>query len=169
MHLLNSCRPPRPLPPGRLLVVISVKRMSRRWGHSTARRIRSIEKIQLIGTRTRDLPTCSMVHQPTTLPRAPSTSPSVSKIQSNFLTWHIFYFCLNTFRRRYKEASSKFDFFLFFLSNSATNLSQIAEEASTITFLIPVEWLYWMLCQKPLSINAFYQILQSPFSHRGNK
>jgi hypothetical protein len=33
-------------------------------------RIRSIEKIHLIGTRTRDLPACSIVPQPITLPRA---------------------------------------------------------------------------------------------------
>jgi hypothetical protein len=36
-----------------------------------AGRIRYIEKIHLIGTRIRDLPTCSIVPQPTTLPRAP--------------------------------------------------------------------------------------------------
>jgi hypothetical protein len=29
------------------------------------------EKFHLIGTRTRDLPACSIVPQPTTLPRAP--------------------------------------------------------------------------------------------------
>jgi hypothetical protein len=32
-----------------------------------AERIRSIEKIHLIGFRTRDLPACSIVPQPTTL------------------------------------------------------------------------------------------------------
>jgi hypothetical protein len=36
-----------------------------------AGRIKSIEKIHLIGTRIRDLPACSIVPQPTTLPRAP--------------------------------------------------------------------------------------------------
>jgi hypothetical protein len=36
-----------------------------------AGRIRSIEKIHLIGTRTRDRPACSIVPQPITLPRAP--------------------------------------------------------------------------------------------------
>jgi hypothetical protein len=30
-----------------------------------------LKKIHLIGTRTRDLPVCSIVPQPTTLPRAP--------------------------------------------------------------------------------------------------
>jgi hypothetical protein len=46
--------------------------MSRPQGHSAAGRIRSIEKSnELIGKRTRDLPACSRVPQPTTLPRAP--------------------------------------------------------------------------------------------------
>jgi hypothetical protein len=39
-------------------------------GHSAARRTRSIEKIHLIGTRSRNLLACSTVPQPTTLPRA---------------------------------------------------------------------------------------------------
>jgi hypothetical protein len=40
-------------------------------GHSAAGRIRSNEKSDnLIGNRIRDLPTCSIVPQPTTLPRA---------------------------------------------------------------------------------------------------
>jgi hypothetical protein len=40
-------------------------------GHSALGWIRSIEKIHLIGTRTCDLPACSMVPKRTTLPRAP--------------------------------------------------------------------------------------------------
>jgi hypothetical protein len=55
-----------PLPPGRFLVLISVR------GHSRTRWIRWLEKlIDLIGNRTSDLPACSIVPQPTTLPRAP--------------------------------------------------------------------------------------------------
>jgi hypothetical protein len=38
----------RPLPSGRFLVLISVKRPSRPQGYSAARRIRSIENIHLI-------------------------------------------------------------------------------------------------------------------------
>jgi hypothetical protein len=34
------------------------------------------KRIHLIGTRTRDLPTCSIVPQPTTLPRGNNNSPS---------------------------------------------------------------------------------------------
>jgi hypothetical protein len=53
----------------RFLVLISV---SRPQGHSAAGRFRSIEKANdFIGTRTRGLPACSIVPQPTTLPRAP--------------------------------------------------------------------------------------------------
>jgi hypothetical protein len=50
--------------PGRLL--------SRPQGHSAVGNIRSIEKSSdLIGTRTHDLLICSIVPQPTTLPRVP--------------------------------------------------------------------------------------------------
>jgi hypothetical protein len=62
----------RRLLPGRFLILISVKRLSRPQGHSAVGRIRSIDKSSdLIGNRTRDLPACSIVPQPTTLPRAP--------------------------------------------------------------------------------------------------
>jgi hypothetical protein len=48
------------------------QRQSRPQGHSAAGRIRSIEKsIDLIRNRTRDIPACSIVPQPTSLPRAP--------------------------------------------------------------------------------------------------
>jgi hypothetical protein len=49
------------------------QRLSRPQGHSAAGRIRSIEKSSdLIGNRTRDLPACSIVPQPTALPRVES-------------------------------------------------------------------------------------------------
>jgi hypothetical protein len=55
---LSVTRAGRPLPPGRFRVLISG-------------RIRSIEKSNdLIGNRTLDLPACSIVPRPTTLPRA---------------------------------------------------------------------------------------------------
>jgi hypothetical protein len=46
-------------------------RLSRPQGHSAAGRVRSIEKSNDIENRTRDVPACSIVPQPTTLPRAP--------------------------------------------------------------------------------------------------
>jgi hypothetical protein len=49
--------------------------LSRPQGHSAVGRIMSIEKSNdLIGNRTRDLPACSIVPQPTTLPRAPDSN-----------------------------------------------------------------------------------------------
>jgi hypothetical protein len=66
---LAALRAGRPLPPLRFLILISVRVEPK--GHSGAGRIRSIEKSKhVIGNRTRDIPPCSVVHQPTTLPRA---------------------------------------------------------------------------------------------------
>jgi hypothetical protein len=55
------------LPPGKFLVLIS----ARPQGYITAGRIKSIEKSNdFIWNPTSDLPACSIVPQPTTLPRA---------------------------------------------------------------------------------------------------
>jgi hypothetical protein len=61
-----------PFTPGRFLVLISVKMLSRPQGHSAAGRFTSTEKSNDIANRTRDLPVCSIVPQPTALPRTPS-------------------------------------------------------------------------------------------------
>jgi hypothetical protein len=62
-----------PLPPGRFLVLISVKRLSPPQGHSAVGRIRSTEKSKaLSGNWTRDLPACSIVPQPTMLLHSPT-------------------------------------------------------------------------------------------------
>jgi hypothetical protein len=58
----------RPLPPGRFLILISVRIDPR--AKVLLDELGKL-KIHLIGTRTRDLPACSIVPQPTTLPRAP--------------------------------------------------------------------------------------------------
>jgi hypothetical protein len=74
---------PRPpfLPPGRFLVLISVKRLSRLQGHSAAGRIRSNEKSKdLIGNRSRCFPASSIVSQPTTLPYAPVSRQDCDEI-----------------------------------------------------------------------------------------
>jgi hypothetical protein len=49
--------------------------MSRPLGHSAAGRIRSIEKSNDIGNRTRDFPACSIVPQAIMLPHAPLQCP----------------------------------------------------------------------------------------------
>jgi hypothetical protein len=60
----------RPLSPRKIPGTQFRSRLSRPQGHSAAGRIRSIEKSNdLIGNQTRDLPACSIVPQPTTLPR----------------------------------------------------------------------------------------------------
>jgi hypothetical protein len=64
--------------------------------HRATERIRSIEKSNdLIGIRTRDLPACSIVPQPTTLPRAPTESGRLRlnsiptlKFKMNFIKQH---------------------------------------------------------------------------------
>jgi hypothetical protein len=62
----------RSLPPRKIPGTHLCWRLSRLQGHSAAGKIRSIEKCNgLIGNATRDLPACSVVPQPTTLPGAP--------------------------------------------------------------------------------------------------
>jgi hypothetical protein len=66
LSALSACRP---LPPGRFPVLISV----RGWVDPRAilqlEGLGKLKKSNDIGTRTRDLPACSIVPQPTTLPR----------------------------------------------------------------------------------------------------
>jgi hypothetical protein len=63
---LSALRVGRPLPPGRFVVLISV-----REAESNPGRVRSIgEHSELIGNRTRDPAACSIVPQPTTVPRS---------------------------------------------------------------------------------------------------
>jgi hypothetical protein len=66
---LSAPRAGRPLPPRKIPSTLICWRLSRLQGHSAGGRIRSIEKSNdFIGIRTRDLPACSIVPQPTTLP-----------------------------------------------------------------------------------------------------
>jgi len=61
------------LPSGNIPGTHFCYRLSQPQGHSAAGRIMSMKNSNdTIGNRTRDLPTCSVVPQPTALPRAPS-------------------------------------------------------------------------------------------------
>jgi hypothetical protein len=63
----RTCRPP--FTPWKMLATHFCYRLSRFQGHSAAGRAGSIENPNdLIGNRTRDLPTCSIVSQQTPLP-----------------------------------------------------------------------------------------------------
>jgi hypothetical protein len=105
-----GCQPRVPAvlyPTGRILVLIFVRGSVDPQGHSVAGRIRSIEKSNdLIGIWTQDLPACSIVPQPTMLPRAPNfletlkyvvcRSVNLWKTQTttnadNFTLWSLFY------------------------------------------------------------------------------
>jgi hypothetical protein len=67
---MSALRAGRPLPPRKIPGTHFCYKLSRPQGHSAAGRIRSTENSNdFIWNRTRDLPACSIVSQPTTLPR----------------------------------------------------------------------------------------------------
>jgi hypothetical protein len=68
---LSALRTGRPLPPGRFLILISVRDRVDPKAHSATRRIRWIENFNdLIGNRSSELPVSSIVPPTNTLPRA---------------------------------------------------------------------------------------------------
>jgi hypothetical protein len=72
MTVRSALRAGRPLPPRKIPDTHFCLRLSRPQGHTAPGRIRSTEKSNdLIGNPTRDRLACSIVPQPTMLPRAP--------------------------------------------------------------------------------------------------
>ena len=69
---LSALRTGHLYPPGNIPGTHFYQRLSQPQGHSAAGRIMSMKNVNdTIGNRTRDLPTCSAVPQPTAPPRAP--------------------------------------------------------------------------------------------------
>jgi hypothetical protein len=69
---LSALRVGHFLPPGRFLVLISVRGWVDPRGIVQLERLGKLKKSTSSGTRTGDLPACSLVLHPTTLPRAPN-------------------------------------------------------------------------------------------------
>jgi hypothetical protein len=82
---LSALRAGHPLPPGRFLVLISVRGWVDPRVIVRLEPLGQLKKIHLIETRTRDLPACSTVPQPTMLSRAPMNWHSFM----NFTNFHI--------------------------------------------------------------------------------
>ena len=83
---MNVVRPPGNIPGTHLCY-----RLGRPQGHSAAGRIMSMKNsYDTIGNRTRDLPTCSAVPQPTAPPRTPSAILTlVNKLSTQRTNHHI--------------------------------------------------------------------------------
>jgi hypothetical protein len=67
---LSALRVGHPFTPRKIPGAHVCQRLSRLQGHSAAGRVVSIEKKIIIRNRTLDLPACSLMPQPTTLPHA---------------------------------------------------------------------------------------------------
>jgi hypothetical protein len=91
---LSALRAGRRTPPMKIPGTHFCHRLSRHQGHSATGRIRSTEKSKdLIGIRSRDQPACSIVSQPTTLPRGPTLTNVLFPI-SHFMNLNERKFCL---------------------------------------------------------------------------
>jgi hypothetical protein len=84
---LSALRVGRFLPPERFLVFISVRVWVDSWAIVGLKVLGQLKKSTSSGTRTGDLPTCSIVSQPTTLPRVPKSCWIKTKIGMNINMW----------------------------------------------------------------------------------
>jgi hypothetical protein len=94
---LSALSAGRPLPPGRFLVLISVRAVDPRAIVRLEEWNQLKKSSDLIGNRTRDLPACSIAPQPTTLPLAPTFDRY--KIKSPTTVFLIGYYFNTEFRQ----------------------------------------------------------------------
>jgi hypothetical protein len=87
--MLSALRAVRPLPPEWFLVLISVIGWFDPRATVRLQELGKLKKIYLIGTQSRDLPACSIVPQPTTLPRA--SQPKRTVLKSHILRMSYLY------------------------------------------------------------------------------
>jgi hypothetical protein len=100
--MLSDLYASRFLPPGTIPGTLFCWRQRRPQWHYVAGRIESIEKSKgLIGNRARDLPACSVVPQPTTLPHVPNPATLIFVCLDIFLLWLIQPLLSNGYRHYY--------------------------------------------------------------------
>ena len=115
--------------PGNIPGTHFCQRLSRLQGHSAGRRNMSIKiSSGTIGNRTRDLPACSAVHQPTVSPGAPHIFQHKDENKTTLFTWEI--------QLRYTEYNGEIKtvnhtrYFVIFYSTVYCNLFRFKKKTS---------------------------------------